>query len=622
MIKNENIICISSIDWDFIWQGHQEIMSTFARNGNRVFFIENTGVRTPGIRDIWRIRNRIRNWFKGIKGIREETDNLYIYSPLVIPFPYLRIASWINKHLILSVFEKWKKIANFHDPIIWTFLPTPLSLDIIESLSSKLVVYYCIDNFRVSSYSAKKIQRYEIRLLKKADLVFVTSKSLYDYCSTYSSSVYTFSFAVNFEEFQKARLENNTATDELKDMPRPIIGYVGGLHKWVDQSLVKAAAERYPQYSFVFVGPVQTSITLLSNLKNIHFLGKIEHSKIPYIINEFDVCIIPYVDAEYTRNVYPTKLNEYHALGKPVVSTYLPEIVNFNARNNNLVFTAKGKEEFINCIAQALISKDEHVVNERIESARKNSWAARIEEMSTFVQDTIKKKSGGKIYWKENLLKFYKKAQRRALSLSVISLCLYLLIAYTPLVWFIASPLKLAQSPQNSEAIVVFAGGVGESGKAAEGYEERVQYAVELYKQGYARNLIFSSGYMYVFREPVIMKALAVSLGVPADAILLEDKAKNTYENVEFTKIILDAEGWHRILLVSSPYHMRRASLVFKKNAPEISVICTPIPHSLFYSHGVGPRGEKVFKLINIQQLKGLMHEYLGIIFYKLKGYI
>src|SRR3989338_180157 len=105
MLKNENIICISSIDWDFIWQGHQEIMSTLARNGNRVLFIENTGVRPPGIRDISRIKNRIKNWLRGIKGIREETANLYVFSPLVLPFPYSRIARWINRRLILSILD-------------------------------------------------------------------------------------------------------------------------------------------------------------------------------------------------------------------------------------------------------------------------------------------------------------------------------------------------------------------------------------------------------------------------------------------------------------------------------------------------------------------------------------
>ena len=58
MLKNENIICISTIDWDFLWQGHQEIMSTFVKNGNKVIFIENMGVRIPRIRDISRIRKR------------------------------------------------------------------------------------------------------------------------------------------------------------------------------------------------------------------------------------------------------------------------------------------------------------------------------------------------------------------------------------------------------------------------------------------------------------------------------------------------------------------------------------------------------------------------------------
>jgi hypothetical protein len=47
-----DVICISSIDWDFIWQGHQEIMSTLAAQGHRVLFVENTGVRAPKLRDM------------------------------------------------------------------------------------------------------------------------------------------------------------------------------------------------------------------------------------------------------------------------------------------------------------------------------------------------------------------------------------------------------------------------------------------------------------------------------------------------------------------------------------------------------------------------------------------
>ena len=72
MLTGRDIICISSIDWDFIWQGHQQIMATLAANGNRVLFIENTGVRSPSVGDLGRIRSRLRNWWRGTKGFRLE----------------------------------------------------------------------------------------------------------------------------------------------------------------------------------------------------------------------------------------------------------------------------------------------------------------------------------------------------------------------------------------------------------------------------------------------------------------------------------------------------------------------------------------------------------------------
>src|SRR3990172_2252811 len=107
MLKNENIICISSIDWDFIWQGHQEIMATFARQGHRVLFIENTGVRPPRLRDLPRLTHRIRNWWRGVKGFRKERENLFVYSPIILPFPYSRVARWVNRGLLLRALQRW-----------------------------------------------------------------------------------------------------------------------------------------------------------------------------------------------------------------------------------------------------------------------------------------------------------------------------------------------------------------------------------------------------------------------------------------------------------------------------------------------------------------------------------
>ena len=61
MTRRHDVICISSIDWDFIWQGHQEIMSRLAAGGHRVLFIENTGVRPPRVSDLAAARSRLRN---------------------------------------------------------------------------------------------------------------------------------------------------------------------------------------------------------------------------------------------------------------------------------------------------------------------------------------------------------------------------------------------------------------------------------------------------------------------------------------------------------------------------------------------------------------------------------
>ncbi|MBM4134768.1 MAG: glycosyltransferase family 1 protein, partial [Nitrospira sp.] len=103
----DDIVCISTIDWDFVWQGHQEIMSTFARAGHRVLFIENTGVRRPTLKDLPRIRKRIANWRAGIYGIRRLMDNLYVYSPLVLPFPYSRVARFINRLIMVMTLRSW-----------------------------------------------------------------------------------------------------------------------------------------------------------------------------------------------------------------------------------------------------------------------------------------------------------------------------------------------------------------------------------------------------------------------------------------------------------------------------------------------------------------------------------
>ena len=613
MLKGQDIVCISSIDWDFIWQGHQQIMSTLAANGNRVLFVENTGVRRPNFEDIPRLRKRIRNWWRGTKGFRQEQDNLFVYSPLVLPLPYSRIARWMNRFIITRAIRRWIQALGLQRPLVWTFLPTPLALDIIDAIEPTLVIYYCIDDFESSSSGARLIRQAEDRLLKAADLVFVTSERLRRRVLEQREQVEVLPFAVDFPRFEKERLATQSKPKELVEIDSPVVGYVGGLHRWVNQELLVEAARGLPDVQFVFVGPEQCDMSKLKAQPNVHLLGSRNYDQLPRYIKWFDVGLIPYVLSEYALNVYPTKLNEYLAMGLPVVATNLPEVRKFNKDFNDVVRIADDSASFVSQIQESLANNTPAQVQRRIEVASQNSWQARLEQMSTLITTAITVKLAGWERWEKVLQRLYRVGRRRIGWVAATALVGFVLVFQTPLLWTLASPLQIVDTPRKADVIAVFAGGVGESGRAGGGYQERVQHAANLYLAGYSSHLVFSSGFVFAFQEAEVMRDLAVALGVPPEAIILERQASSTYENVIYTRDIMIENHWEQLLVVSSPYHMRRAMLTWRKQAPSFQIISTPVSESQYYAHE---------QTANLEQIRGIVWEYAAIVVYWWRGWL
>lgn len=615
VVRPPDVLCVSSIDWDFIWQGHQEIMSRLAANGHRVLFVENTGVRPPRLRDLPRLRRRLANWRRGTKGFREERPNLFVYSPLVLPLPYSRVARWINRLVMRRSLARWMRAAGFARPVVWTFLPTPLAREIVATVDPALTIYYCIDDLASSSPEARRIARSEERLFREADLVFVTSERLRARAARFSPRVHLFPFGVNLEAFERVRDAASPPPADVAALPRPIAGYVGGLHQWVDQELLAGVAERLPDVSFVLVGPPQVDVSRLARLPNVHLLGQRPHADVPAYVKAFDVALVPYRIAEYTANVYPTKLNEYLAMGKPVVATDLAEIRRFNADHGPLVAVASGVADFAEAIRRAAAGPaPPEAVARRLEAAASNRWERRLERMQALIDEVLAQREASAFDWERRLRRLYAVARRRAAQALAAVAVAYVVLFQTPAAWWAAAPLRVAAPPVPADAIVVFAGGVGESGRAGGGFQERVTQAVALYREGYAPRLVFSSGFVFTLREAEVMKAVAVAQGVPADAILLEERAANTYENVLFTRHLLEAHGGRRVLLVSSPYHMRRALLTWRRVAPDIEVVPVPVPESQFYTRE--GRGA------SLAQIRGILHEYAAIAVYWSRGWI
>lgn len=615
MIHDTDIICIASIDWDFVWQSHQEIMSVLASNGNRVLFIENTGVRAPTFKDLPRIQKRFLNWRRGFRGIRKEAQNLYIYSPIVLPFPYSRIANRINRAIMLSVINRWMKVLEFHDPIVWSFLPTALTLDIVGEIAPSIFIYYCVDDLASSSRGARKIKKVEEKVIATADLVFATSHKLFERCRSLNKNTYRFPCGVRINNYDNVRRQMIDMPHDMRGIKRPIVGYIGGIHKWLDFNLLRKIADERKDISLVLIGPKQADLSAVDKVDNIHILGEKSQMNLPAYVKYFDAGIIPYLKMPYTENVYPTKINEYLAMGKPVISTKIPEVVEFDREcGRNFIYFVEDEKDFNNAIRQISSEKGEDMASRRIAVANANSWSGKIEAMCGLIEERllyIRNQAGEN--WLKGLKRFYVKSRRRTLKFLAFFIVLYMFLFYSPFLWMIAEPLKISQPPQKADAIVVFGGGVGESGSPGESTIERAGFSVELYKNGFSKYILYSSGYTYKYNDAESMKRFAMSMGIPERNIILEQKSGSTYENVKYTRVILKDKGFTRIILISSPYNMRRASLVFANIAKDIKVVYVPVPDPQFY-YREGP--------VKFRQIRGIMHEYLGIIYYVLKGYI
>lgn len=612
MITGKKIVIISSIDWDFNWQGHQEIANTLAQNGNQVLFIENTGVRMPRWKDAPRLWKRMKMWHRGVRGIRQESENLYVLSPLILPFPYSRLAGKMNRWLLSFAMGHWMKMMHFRQPILWSFLPTRFSLDVIDKVDPEIVIYYCIADFATLTDAPRKVERCEQQLLKRCDIVFVQGEELGKKCRLANPNVHLFPFGADATLFKP--LENAQTPSELQSIPKPIIGYVGGVHRHLDFGLLESLARRHPQWTWVLVGQVQTAAAMIERLPNVKLLGPRLHTELPRYIQHFDVCMVPYQLNEYTRTVYPTKINEYLLMGKPVVSTALPEVVAIRNSNPSLLKIGNTVEAFETCLSEALQDGGSEEIRQRIEFGRQNGWETRLEKMNLLIEGKIREKQEFRtIHWISSLKQAYQRSKRKAVTILMAVWLIWAMASYSPLIWWLASPLKLSDAPRRADAIVVFGAGVGETGAPGQNTIERSRYAAELYQARWAPAVIFSSGYIYSYQEAEDMQLIAISSGVPKEAILTERHSANTYENVRFVKQILDQRGWKSILLVSAPYHMRRASLVFRKNAPEVRVRYLPVQKCGFYQKG---------RQVRIDQMNALAHEALGILYYKWKGYI
>lgn len=391
MLSGQNILCFAPDSWNSIWRNRHQIMSRLART-NRVLYVEPDCYTLSGLRQGeigWSDVRRPR--------LRAVTENLWLYRhPVYGLTSGRRVVDHLGRCLRIISLRRAMRQLDMKQPILWLVRPT--TVDMVGHLGEALVCYHVVDEYAAySSFEPARRQRTmaaERRLLNLADIVLVVSPALLATKSRYHPNVHLVRNGVDFDAFVHATRANTPPPPDIAMLPRPRIGYVGVINEKLDFKLLRHIAEALPACSLVLVGPIDRHSAAGSlqeaGLDNVTFLGGKDVNDVPRYINACDVCLLPYKQNEWTRNIDALKLYEYLACGKPVVSVDLP-----TARQHGAVVRiADSREAFVAAVKAALAESGTAAVEQRLAIACENTWDQRIALISRLIAQALNNRQG------------------------------------------------------------------------------------------------------------------------------------------------------------------------------------------------------------------------------------
>ena len=375
------IVCFSTSEWDNLqWTNRQNLMSRLARK-YEVLYID------PGIQSKrYYKRKLLKNPLHFLFTWWKQADGVTVLSPVLL-FLYrgphlLRALSWFILKKIVSHY-----LAGKEEIIFWYYSPEAFVRT--GDMPAVLKVYDCVDFYEESPYYGqreKEKERFlnlEKQTLKVVDLTIFTSKPLADNKGKFAKNYILEENVADVAIFkEKATFKRHHPGDRID------VFYVGAInsHK-VDLTLIQKLDKE--GFAVTMIGPIggwgSSDNIDPQNLQNVRFLGPKDHEELPGYIAESNVCIIPYNINGYTRGVFPLKLFEYLASGKPVVSTALPSLADYDT----LIYLSDDHDSFISNIRKCVEQDSRQKFTRRIEVASENSWEKKVERIDHKISELI-----------------------------------------------------------------------------------------------------------------------------------------------------------------------------------------------------------------------------------------
>lgn len=322
---------------------------------------------------------------QGESPIRRIKENLWVLdSPFTI-HSVGQLPTWLFNSLN---WKNGKKIGNwimlqagnlgFKDYVHLIDTDLFRSLHLKEYIHPKISIYYRRDYVIGFPYWRKHGPSCEEALVRQSDIVLANSSYFAEQLRPWNANTHALNTGVDLELYDASKDIKKPA--DLQGIPSPIIGYTGAIiESRLNSTLLYEIIQKSPEYSFVLVGPEDEHFKnhALHKLNNVYFTGRKEVKELPEYIKFFDVCINPQILNPITDGNYPLKIDEYLALGKPIVATATHTMREIFAEYTHLATTS---DEWIAALKVAIPeSLNKNLEQKRISFAHTHSWGHSVE---------------------------------------------------------------------------------------------------------------------------------------------------------------------------------------------------------------------------------------------------
>ncbi len=278
------------------------------------------------------------------------------------------------RRLLAELLAQTPRDEQFREPVQW-FCDAGAAPVYAGLFPARAVVYEAVD------------QPLDAGLLASADAVFTATVGTQALAVAQRPDSLLVPDGVEVRHFARAGGKRVAVPNDINFVPRPVLGYFGGIDERLDYGLITALAEADPDWSIVMVGRVVgVSPESLPRRANIFWIGWRPYGEMPDYAFGFNVCIAPFAVNAATRRHSPIKLREYVMSGRPVVCTDLPA-----ARESlgDYLTVAASPAEFIAGCRRALGEPDQKTIQSGRRAMAKQRWKHPAAAMERHVEATL-----------------------------------------------------------------------------------------------------------------------------------------------------------------------------------------------------------------------------------------